>query len=198
MCNAAMLPSVEATPRPRTRYFSARGCVIVDEDQRHVVVGGMLVGSFHVDDLAGRNVILVGLARDPRVHLERLAGARDRRRNAAPIDDVSAVVPKRSSFQAGWPREGRYWDRAAALELLTRCVGTSATARLNGRRNRVSASPRPGVRQLAGATSTAATEQRRAHARSGAMDLVDSTAGTIDGPANDVTNQTQEPTSDAS
>jgi transposase-like protein len=209
MCNAAMLPSVEATPRPRTRYFSARGCVIVDEDQRHVVVGGMLVGSFHVDDLAGRNVILVGLARDPRVHLERLAEAFE-------IDDETLRRIRRR-FEAGGleaivePKQGGREKVVTArierqlFELFDEGASVrQATARLNGRKRnpRVSIATVGRVRQLwTEQRQTVATEQRSEHAgEAEQMDLPSTAtaAAQIDGPANDVTNRDcEEPTSDA-
>lgn len=75
MSQTAMLPFVESAPRPGLRYFSAHGCVVVDDELRHVVVGGTLIGSYAHDDLAGRNVIMVGLAEDPEIHLGRLAAA---------------------------------------------------------------------------------------------------------------------------
>jgi hypothetical protein len=59
----------------RIRWFSSRGCV-VDEGNRHdVLLGGTLVGSFSDEELGVRNVLLIGLAADPHMHLGQLADA---------------------------------------------------------------------------------------------------------------------------
>lgn len=65
----------ESTRAAAYRYFSAHGCVLNDDEQRLVFVGGTLVGSYEVDDKATRNAILVKLGEDPKVHLGRLAEA---------------------------------------------------------------------------------------------------------------------------
>lgn len=56
-------------------YFSGHGCVFVDGNQRSVFVGGTLVSSYDVSDKATRNVILVKLSEDPKVHLGKLVEA---------------------------------------------------------------------------------------------------------------------------
>jgi transposase-like protein len=75
-----------ATPQPpglsdsdsaRGRWFSSVGCVVWSQDgeQAEVFVGGTLIGTFDRRERGARNVILVGLARDPRAHLGKLAAA---------------------------------------------------------------------------------------------------------------------------
>jgi len=69
----AELPPPDAGPR--TRWFSERGCVVEDGDEREVFVGGVLVGRFELGDTPSRNVLLVNLASNERQHLGRLAKA---------------------------------------------------------------------------------------------------------------------------
>ncbi len=57
------------------RWFSARGCVVERDGRCEVFVGGTLVGEFGPEETGVRNVLLVGLAADPRAHLGRLAEA---------------------------------------------------------------------------------------------------------------------------
>src|SRR5256885_1306518 len=59
---------------PETVWFGPRCCVVKRGETRDVLVGGMLIGSFGLRDVAARNVLLVGLAADPQVHLGKLSG----------------------------------------------------------------------------------------------------------------------------
>jgi hypothetical protein len=60
-----------------TRWFSAHSCVVHEAERVSVYVGGSLIGAYEPGDRGTRNVILVGLARDPRAHLGRMAAAFD-------------------------------------------------------------------------------------------------------------------------
>ncbi|NJM55157.1 MAG: hypothetical protein HC841_03865 [Verrucomicrobiae bacterium] len=60
---------------PRTRWFSDRGCIVEDGDERQVFVGGVLVGSFEVGDGFARDVLLVNLLSNGGQHVGRLARA---------------------------------------------------------------------------------------------------------------------------
>lgn len=72
-----MLPQLAAALPPDVRWFSGGGCVVEHEDTVEVSVGGVLVGCYARGDRESRNVILVGLAMDPRMHLGQLAEAFD-------------------------------------------------------------------------------------------------------------------------
>jgi|TARA_B100001964_G_C14231958_1_gene600478 hypothetical protein len=75
MGQTAILPHVHDTTVPDHRYFSANGCVVHRGEERNIFVGGTLVGSFHVDDRAMRNVLIVTLTQDRRVRIGKLAQA---------------------------------------------------------------------------------------------------------------------------
>lgn len=60
-----------------TRWFSAHGCVVHETDRVSVYIGGSLIGVYEPKDRGTRNVILVGLARDPRAHLGKMSTAFD-------------------------------------------------------------------------------------------------------------------------
>ena len=60
-----------------TRWFSVHGCVVQDDERVSVYVGGSLIGSYEAGDRGARNLILVGLASDPRAHLGKMAAAFD-------------------------------------------------------------------------------------------------------------------------
>ncbi len=77
--NAPMLPGSDDTTAGRVRWFSSVGCVSwsADGERAEVFVGGTLVGAFGRGERGARNVVLVGLSADPKVHLGRLAGAFD-------------------------------------------------------------------------------------------------------------------------
>jgi transposase-like protein len=73
MNTPAMLPLV--APEPSATWFSNHGCVTEREGRRVVFVGGTLIGSFGPRERGARNVMLVGLAADPKIRLGRLARA---------------------------------------------------------------------------------------------------------------------------
>ena len=76
MITAARVPFLFVPDADRSsRWFSAQGCVVCHADLVEVFVGGSLIGTYAPGDRGARNVILVGLARDPRVHLGKLADA---------------------------------------------------------------------------------------------------------------------------
>lgn len=58
-----------------TKWFSDNGCVVVHGERWSVLVGGMLISQFDKENLGLRNMILVMLANDAKVHLGRLAKA---------------------------------------------------------------------------------------------------------------------------
>ncbi len=72
-----MLPMPEAEVRPEVRWFSSQGCVVYQGDERRVYMGGGLVSTFSAAESGLRNVVVVQLSRDDKVHLGRLAEAFD-------------------------------------------------------------------------------------------------------------------------
>ena len=72
------LPLLEDDRRPDARWFSGGGCVVPDAGGWLVFVRGTLVGRFgDARDCASRNVILMALAEDAKMHLGQLAEAFD-------------------------------------------------------------------------------------------------------------------------
>jgi len=71
----ATLGLVDAERTLQTTWFSSVGGVYREGDRCQVFVGGSLVGEFGPDDVGLRNVLVVGLASDPRAHLGDLANA---------------------------------------------------------------------------------------------------------------------------
>ena len=69
------LPLTVSRGQPETFWFAPRCCVVVRGEQREVLLGGRLLGSFGPGDFAGRNVALVTLGEQPDVHLGKLAAA---------------------------------------------------------------------------------------------------------------------------
>ncbi len=70
--------SLEAsTPETWVRWFAPYGCVVERGAMCEVLVGGTLIGQFERDgrDRGARNVLLVTLAQDPKMHLGHLAAA---------------------------------------------------------------------------------------------------------------------------
>jgi transposase len=59
----------------RTRWFSDRGSVVEDGNERLVFVGGVLIGRFDVGDVGARNVLLVNLTANEGQRGGRLANA---------------------------------------------------------------------------------------------------------------------------
>jgi DNA-binding transcriptional ArsR family regulator len=66
MMKALTLPMVDLDPRAQVRSFSRDGFVVQLGDRCDVVVGGSLVWSYAVDDIAGRNMIIAKLAEGKR------------------------------------------------------------------------------------------------------------------------------------
>lgn len=72
------LPLLEDDRRPDARWFSGGGCVVPDAGGWLVFVRGTLVGRFgDARDRASRNVVLMALAEDAKMHLGQLAEAFD-------------------------------------------------------------------------------------------------------------------------
>lgn len=72
---AAMLPGIESVTDSSMTWFSAIGCVVKEDDERLVFVGGTLVSRFEDSDVVARGLVIVGLAENPRQHIGRLARA---------------------------------------------------------------------------------------------------------------------------
>jgi hypothetical protein len=60
---------------PRVRWFGPRSCVLEYPERFDIVVGGVLVGQFDRTDHGTRNLLVVQLARDPRIRRRHLARA---------------------------------------------------------------------------------------------------------------------------
>jgi hypothetical protein len=71
----SLVPPPESPPE--VRWFAPWSCVVARESIRQVWIGGTLIGQYDEDDRdrGPRNVLMVTLARDPSMHLERLAAA---------------------------------------------------------------------------------------------------------------------------
>src|SRR5687768_12938487 len=70
------LPLLNDDRRPEARWFSGGGCVVPDASGSMVFVRGTLVGRFEGPrDRASRNVVLMALAGDAKMHLGQLAEA---------------------------------------------------------------------------------------------------------------------------
>jgi hypothetical protein len=67
----------DAIRRPDAKWFSGGGCVVPEAGSSLVFVRGTLVGRFDARDCGPRNVVLMGLAADAKVHLGQLAAAFD-------------------------------------------------------------------------------------------------------------------------
>lgn len=92
-----------ANPRPDTRWFCQYGCVVEGDGVARVFIGDTLLGEFDPRDrdLAPRNVLLVMLAKEPKMHLGHLAAAFGiseehlrRLRLAAKADGFGAVLTR--------------------------------------------------------------------------------------------------------
>ncbi|MHB8876863.1 MAG: hypothetical protein ACYC8T_24465 [Myxococcaceae bacterium] len=68
---------LEDIRRPDAKWFSGGGCVVPEAGSYLVFVRGTLVGRFDAQDRGPRNVVLMGLATDAKVHLGQLAAAFD-------------------------------------------------------------------------------------------------------------------------
>lgn len=70
------LPGLEENKGGReTRWFTSNSCVVHHGDFSEVFVGGMLVGRYGPKDIWMRNLLLVGLAEDPKIKRGKLAWA---------------------------------------------------------------------------------------------------------------------------
>ena len=70
------LPGLEEIEGGReTRWFTSSSCVVHHGDYAEVFVGGMLVGRYGPKDIWMRNILLVGLAEDPKIKRGKLARA---------------------------------------------------------------------------------------------------------------------------
>lgn len=70
-----MLPIDDQQTDPRCKWFSATGCVMHYPHRYVVLVGGSEIGSFTAEQRGVRNLLMVGLARNPGVRRGRLAKA---------------------------------------------------------------------------------------------------------------------------
>ena len=76
MADATPLLLNLAPVSPHVRWFSFWGCVAdCGDGRREVRIGGSLVGSFGVEELAARDMIIASLGADANVHLGRLSEA---------------------------------------------------------------------------------------------------------------------------
>ncbi len=64
-----------APGQPITRWFTARGAVVVDETCCRVYLGGNLIGQYEHGDRTTRNLLLLCAAQEPRVRFGKLAKA---------------------------------------------------------------------------------------------------------------------------
>lgn len=70
------LPGLEKNSEgPETRWFTSDSCVIHHGDYSEVFVGGLLVGRYGPEEVLMRNLLLVGLAEDPKIKRGKLARA---------------------------------------------------------------------------------------------------------------------------
>ena len=92
-----------ANPQPGIRWFCQYGCVVEGDGVNQVFIGDMLLGEYDPRDrdLGSRNVMLVILAREPKIHLGQLAAAFElsdehlrRLRQAAKADGYGAVLTR--------------------------------------------------------------------------------------------------------
>lgn len=90
-------------PQPGTRWFCEYGCVTEVDGANRVFIGDTLLGEFDPNDrdLGPRNVLLVMLAKEPKIHLGHLAAAFEisdehlrRLRQAAKVDGYRAVLTR--------------------------------------------------------------------------------------------------------
>lgn len=73
--HTALTLSLADTTEQHIRWFSATGCVVSGPTLTEVFVGGTLIGAFGPKDVGIRNVLLVGLASEPRIKKGKLAWA---------------------------------------------------------------------------------------------------------------------------
>ncbi len=68
-------PAVDMSQQKEIRWFSHRGCVEYEGDERCVYVSGTLIGKFGSDERFIRNLILLGLDKDKTIRKGKLAKA---------------------------------------------------------------------------------------------------------------------------
>jgi hypothetical protein len=112
---APMTIQLDLAPSSRTIWFAPRCCVVIRGSERDVLVGGILVGTVGRRDTGLRNLLLVGLAKDPEVHLGELAHAFGLSSEAVRLirrtfetEGISAVLDRR--YRGSKP------DRRASVE----------------------------------------------------------------------------------
>ena len=69
------LPVVETQTDSRTRWFGSFACVVHGQDLVEVFVSGLLIGDFEPKDVFSRNLLLVGLSKEPSINKGLLARA---------------------------------------------------------------------------------------------------------------------------
>jgi hypothetical protein len=75
-CRTIPLSFIDCPTGSRTKWFSAIGCVAHHAEYSDVIVGGHRIGSYHRELEPGwRNLLMVQLSQDAKVHLGRLAAA---------------------------------------------------------------------------------------------------------------------------
>lgn len=92
-----------ASSQPGTRWFCRYGCVVEGDGVNRVFIGDTLLGEYDPRDrdLGPRNIVLVMLAQEPKIHLGHLAAAFEiseehlrRLRQATKVDGYSAVLTR--------------------------------------------------------------------------------------------------------
>jgi hypothetical protein len=92
-----------ANSQPRTRWFCRYGCVVEGDGVNRVFIGDTLLGEYDPRDrdLGARNIVLVMLAQQPKIHLGHLAAAfaiseehLRRLRQAAKVDGYGALLTR--------------------------------------------------------------------------------------------------------
>lgn len=92
-----------ASSQTRTRWFCRYGCVVAGEGANQVFIGDTLLGKYDPRDrdLGTRNILLVMLAQEPKIHLVNLAAAFDiseehlrRLRQAREVNGYGALLTR--------------------------------------------------------------------------------------------------------
>lgn len=168
------------------RWFSGIGCVVDRGDVCEVFVGGTLIGSYDPKDRdrGPRNVLMVSIAREPRIHLGQLAAAfvitqdylRELRR-AAEQEGMGALM-KQARGASGRPRRLSARGRAQLAKLFEEGLNVMQAHRRIRGRYRVSEST---VRR-----ERKAWEARRAQAAEASQGAETKQAPTEDSPTQSV------------